>query len=758
MSSNNWVGKILGKVQIESLLARGGMAEVYLGTHVTLHRKVAVKILRNPSEEHSDALERFQREARVVASLRHANIVQVYDFDMVDNDPFLVMEYIQGPSLSRYLHHLHQENKRLPLPQIVRMIKGIGSALQYAHKNGIVHRDIKPGNILLISPTMDIEVDKPLPDDFEPVLTDFGLIRFLDSARQTTTGVTAGTPAYMSPEQARGETTDGRTDVYSLGIVLYEMLAGKLPFDGETTMGILLKHVNEPPAPIPGLSPFMQQVIDRALSKDVNTRFQSPIEFANAFSASVDINPATMQMESLSSLGPSTIEFQSVSTGETTGNQERTKRSNWIRGAFAGIAAVAVGAFLFINGFPASAPNDPTKTTPPPSFTNTVTATNTNTSTPTLAPIILDPSVVLHFQDGNAIADQARVVAQRIPAPPSGFNYEVWLIGDNKRMSIGFLTLDENGMGELVYTDEQGDNLAALNDRSEITIEPVDDTKASSSGLVAYSYTMPADGLVSVRYLISSYANTPNKIALVQGLHNSIQKVNELAVEIQSAHGAGNEALVRQNAEAVLNLIVGSNSPSYKDWDQDGFITDESDGYGLFLNGSNPGYFQAISLETGNAVKSKDPSEPMVTYGENLKLSVQNLAQWTSQLQEMVAAVLETPEGAITQKMTADLVTIADQMLEGVDLDNNGNVDPVAGESGAQSAYQFAYSMADMPYVLVGYFGADASTSTPVVDNTILGGGGGGSAPTQHIPPGQVKTPPGQDKDKDKDTGKPPKP
>ena len=144
MSSNNWTGKTLGKVQIESLLARGGMAEVYLGTHITLHRKVAVKILRNPSEEHSDALERFQREARVVASLRHANIVQVYDFDMVDNDPYLVMEYIQGPSLSKYLHFLHQENKRLELPQIVRLIKGIASALQYAHKNGIVHRDIKP--------------------------------------------------------------------------------------------------------------------------------------------------------------------------------------------------------------------------------------------------------------------------------------------------------------------------------------------------------------------------------------------------------------------------------------------------------------------------------------------------------------------------------------------------------------------------------------------------------------------------------------
>ncbi|HSG44447.1 MAG TPA: serine/threonine-protein kinase, partial [Anaerolineales bacterium] len=243
--SKDWVGKILGKVQIETLIARGGMAEVYLGTHTTLDRKVAVKILRNPSEEHSDDLERFQREAKVIASLRHPNIVQVYDFDMVDNDPYLVMEYVDGPTLSTYLHFIHKEGKKLNLPHIARLLRSVASALQYAHNQNIVHRDIKPGNILLTSPSTKIENGKSLPDDFEPVLTDFGLIRFLDTARQTTTGVTAGTPAYMSPEQAQGEATDGQTDVYSLGVVLYEMLSGKLPFDGETTVSILLKQVND---------------------------------------------------------------------------------------------------------------------------------------------------------------------------------------------------------------------------------------------------------------------------------------------------------------------------------------------------------------------------------------------------------------------------------------------------------------------------------------------------------------------------------
>ena len=280
-----WVGKTLGKVQIESLLGRGGVAEVYLGTHTTLERKVAVKILRNLDEENADKLERFKREAKVIAKLRHPNIVQVYDFDTIDHNPYLVMEFIEGPSLSKYLNDLHQNRKRLPLPQVIRLLRAVASALQYAHNNGIVHRDVKPGNILLTSPSKHIEVSKPLPEDFEPVLTDFGLVRFQDGHRQTTTGHIAGTPAYMSPEQSRGEAVDGRADVYSLAVVLYEMLAGDIPFDGESTVSILLKQVTQPPPPIPELSPSVQNVLDRALAKNVKDRFQMPMEFADAFSA-----------------------------------------------------------------------------------------------------------------------------------------------------------------------------------------------------------------------------------------------------------------------------------------------------------------------------------------------------------------------------------------------------------------------------------------------------------------------------------------
>src|SRR5574339_184787 len=208
---NEWVGKMLSKVHIDSPIARGGMAEVYLGTHTTLQRQVAVKILRNQYEDDPDLLERFQREARVVAKLRHQNIVQVFDYDAVDERPYIVMEYISGPSLSKYLAALHKAKGKLSLHEINRIAVGVANALQYAHDSGVVHRDIKPGNIILTSRSRPVKPGEPLPPDFEPVLTDFGLVRFLNSSRQTSAGQTAGTPAYMSPEQARGETTDGRT-------------------------------------------------------------------------------------------------------------------------------------------------------------------------------------------------------------------------------------------------------------------------------------------------------------------------------------------------------------------------------------------------------------------------------------------------------------------------------------------------------------------------------------------------------------------
>ena len=684
----NWVGKRLGKVQIESLVARGGVAEIYVGTHTTLERKVAVKILRNLSEDNSDALLRFQREARVIAKLRHPNIVQVHDFDTVDGDPYLVMEYIEGPSLSKYLNTLHQKNGRLEYPQVIRLMNAIASALQYAHKNGVVHRDIKPGNILLTSPSGPIPADKTIPQDFEPVLTDFGLVRFLDANRQTTTGQIAGTPAYMSPEQAHGEATDGRTDIYSLGIVLYEILAGHIPFDGETTMSILLKQVTEPPPPIPGLSFAIQNVLNRALAKDVNERFQTPLEFANAFSAAVSGNAdpdtiqTTMKMEG-GSLPPLPLKVKPPQP-----------RPRWMRIGILGImiVAIALSGFFFVNGFPAS----PSQTvTPTLASATDPTPSATSTSSP-VAAIPSGPIAILRFQNGTGIADKAILIARAMPAPPPDSQYEIWLTGADGWISLGNFLPDNTGQGELTFSDPGGLNLLALYDRVEITIEPKPDPKPEPSGLVAYSFTFPEEGLTHVRYLLSSFPNTPNKNSLVQGLYLDVQNLDKLARDIQSAFKNGDKVGALQKAEEALLLLAGAQSGDYKDWDGDKQIPKTGDPYGLLLNGNSFGYIQAVHSEADYTVGTSGATQFMIENGEVVKTCTQNLTLWMPQLRSLLLTILTSTSDSEISGAIDNLITLSDQILNGIDLDHNGSVDPVSGECGAKTTYEYAYYMADM--------------------------------------------------------------
>ena len=286
-----WIGKAIGNVRIEKLLARGGMAEVYLGSHLNLERPVAIKLLHSYIEEEPLLIDRFHREAKVVAGLRHPNIVQIYDFDTLDGHPYIVMEYIKGPTLATYLRNLHQRKKRIPPNQIARLLNELSVALDYAHKQGVVHRDIKPGNVMMHSKTDDIALDRPLTDDVEAIITDFGLVRIMNTASQTASGTVSGTPAYMSPEQARGDATDHRTDIYSLGIVLYEMLAGRVPFEADSTLTVLHMQIHTTPSPIPGIPAAVQQVIDRALMKNPDDRYQTSRELAMDYYRAIGITP-----------------------------------------------------------------------------------------------------------------------------------------------------------------------------------------------------------------------------------------------------------------------------------------------------------------------------------------------------------------------------------------------------------------------------------------------------------------------------------
>jgi len=271
MAKDKLIGKTIGKYVIVDSLGRGGMAEVYLAYQESLERYVAIKLMHTFLADEQDFLTRFQREARAMASLNHSNIVGVYDFDVQDGDYYIVMEYVPGGTLKQRLESLVKEGEKLPLSESTRVALEVADALSYAHARGMVHRDVKPANIMI-------------SEEGHVVLTDFGIAKILSSPSFTATGAMIGTPAYMSPEQGLGQPGDERSDLYALGVLFYQMATGHLPFDADTPLAVIMKHVNEPvPQPsasVEGLPPEVQDVIVKALAKDPDERYQSADDFA----------------------------------------------------------------------------------------------------------------------------------------------------------------------------------------------------------------------------------------------------------------------------------------------------------------------------------------------------------------------------------------------------------------------------------------------------------------------------------------------
>ncbi len=267
MSDHAWTGKQLGRYQISRHLGRGGMADVYQAQDTDLQRPVALKIMLPGLSQDTQFVARFRREARTVAQLNHPNIVQIYDVGTApDGQPYIAMQYIDGGSLRESLTELAERGKLLPTDQALGIVRQVADALGRAHAAGIVHRDLKPSNILISS-------------DGTPVVVDLGIAAVEGGARLTATGSLLGTPHYMSPEQIQGRQVDGRSDLYSLGVMLYELLAGSRPFPSDSPIALMHAHVYEQPIPLASvrgdLTPQTLQVVDTLLQKEPAQRFDS---------------------------------------------------------------------------------------------------------------------------------------------------------------------------------------------------------------------------------------------------------------------------------------------------------------------------------------------------------------------------------------------------------------------------------------------------------------------------------------------------
>ena len=312
---------------IESELGKGGMAIVYLATQQLLDRKVALKIM-NPSLAADDSFcNRFLKEGKTIAQFKHPNIVTIYDIGEFESHYYMAMEYIGGGTLKERIRQGSM------LQQSLAVLRQVSSALGYAHARGFIHRDIKPANILF-------------QEDGGVVLSDFGIAKDMTSDEHLTRmGYTVGTPEYMSPEQALGRNVDGRSDLYSLGVVFYEMLAERKPFVARDAFAVALMHANQPPPPLPESAMPYQPIVERLLAKDPDLRFPTAEELLHAVDG----------LEALASVGASTVK---TTVARPSANREGRARQQppaarfralrkWsMSGAALGLAAAA-GTYFY---------------------------------------------------------------------------------------------------------------------------------------------------------------------------------------------------------------------------------------------------------------------------------------------------------------------------------------------------------------------------------------------------------------------------
>ncbi|MFQ5922677.1 MAG: protein kinase, partial [Anaerolineales bacterium] len=633
----------LSKVRIEKLIGRGGMADVYVGRHTTLNRPMAVKILHSHMTVNADLRRRFRDEAQAVAALRHPNIVQVIDFDVVDDRPYIVMELLEGMPLNEYLRGLHDMGHTLPLDTISRMMTLLTGGLDYAHNRQIVHRDVKPANIILRAGETPIKPQLPLAPDVEPVLTDFGVARIATSTTPTASGTILGTPAYMSPEQVRGEPVDRRSDIYALGIILYEVLAGKLPFNPETDTpaSILYKHVHEDPPVVPNVSPAIQRVVEKALAKDRDARYQQAGQLA------ADLKIATKSQTVAAPAAPAVTALSPSPPPETPIPSAPKRRP---RPSLVLIAGIAFGAIVLVGGVlvgsqvlggSSEEPTAPSQTEVAGSLATEALAPTSAAPTqePTTAPVVVSGPI------SAAILRDSSLEAQipDVDDPPAGQSYHGWLLGGEGVEPLHLNlegTVDPIG-GELLisYSHPEGQNLLATYTTFVVSLEDEGSVLAVPTKVVFEGNFDPVIA-EAVRLADEEKGGDPVLQNLLSWL--PLQVDHFITHSDFALDGVQKSDLpyVKTHSEHSLNIIEGRTGELYRDWDGNQAVENPGDKVGVvpylaLLHAAADGGSQAEVLRGGSGEESRQ------------------IAARTEEIHELVTRIRET----VRQILLVDTVT-----------------------------------------------------------------------------------------------------
>ncbi|MEO5887941.1 MAG: hypothetical protein ABIQ77_09770, partial [Anaerolineales bacterium] len=494
-------------------------------------------------------------------------------------------------------------------------------------------------------------------------------------------------------EQARGEKVDNRTDIYSFGIMLYEMLAGVVPFQADTTFGMLMKHINDPLPPVQGISKDLQALLDRTLAKDPSLRYESAGDLANEF----------MALFNGQTISPGTLHIAEIARKAAEASKQRSSQSiepisrgrSFLRIAIEIAVVLGFGLLLF-------------------QFFDNQRGNASATPIPTLNAAL--PVGTLKFTDDNGIMDKFSMsLDNKVPLPPEGKHLEGWLISDDPEITprnVGSVIFNSSNVGQLEFNYPGGENILADFNQIIITLEEgsLEDGAniTQPSEKILYSSKYPPETLVPMRELMVSDPDTPNKEALIQGLWfysgqyilltvNGDNTVDPELISLVQAYEDRNETEFRKRTEEVINLIVGTKSDFYRDYDEDGaFDQYAGDGYGSLPNGEQSGYLQETADAAQAAAEAEDSTSNIRTKNQNVQVCIDNMTDWSNDLFPLAIQLVDMPMGPQMETIVRRISVLGRNMLDGNDANGNGDIEAISGECGAEIAFDNVYLMADM--------------------------------------------------------------
>jgi len=657
----NLAGQKFGKYELIESLGQGGMAEVYKAHQPGLDRFVAIKVMHRHLAQSPNFVFRFKREAKSIGQLQHPHILHVIDFDVENDTYYLVMDYIPGDTLEAYL----QAKGALSVAEALALMAQLADAVDYAHQRGMIHRDIKPANVMFLDETCS-----------HTLLNDFGMARLQDDTRLTATGAVVGTPAYMSPEAVMSQEVDERADIYSLGIMMYEMLTGTLPFEADTTFAMMIKITSESlPSPRelrPDLSEAVETLLLKALAKDKTQRIQSAAELKAMIAqiqtrgdTSPDLPNLLGDQPTIQTNTPTLADFQPTQVIPPTETISAPRTPPWLLWAgLAGLVVVILGGIFLLFGRDGMDGTDVTTGLLPESEGATV--------------------GLFRFQAGAALTSDFTLQLDQLSPPPAGSHYALWLRDGSGAESLNLVGQLPVENGRVLFTGSTEQNLLNRYSQALITVEPDGQAALEISANIAYRGTLAAEQLAALRQII--FDDTRNGVGLLASIQRELEIVVSHAGFIQSAIEADDFVDMKQHAEHVVNILDGESGPNFGDYTGDEQAQNPGDGFGI------RGYLAGAEKQT--ALLSADPAQ--LDERDRLQNTISNNTALVDEAIKKTLQILATDTTTEAQPLAAELASILNQVTAGTDLDGNGVIDPTQDEGGTSALFDLVLPLAEI--------------------------------------------------------------